>query len=320
MAKSRKLDELTAALAEVRHDPFSNAATNTVRRVLQSPYGTAIAQATRFIAQYELTDFIPELVSTFERCMLNGAKTDPNCLAKEGVVDALYRLNYGLHIGDESVFLQGIHHVQMEPVWGGQMDTAAKLRGICAMGLVRMNYPDVLTELADLLADAESPARIAAARAIAYSGHPSGVALLRLRSRIGDEPTVISECLTALLTLDPQGSLSFVASFLQHPEPQTQELTALVLGESRLPQALGLLQHWWSHTTEPELRQTALLAIATLRYPDAIQFLLGLLSDSPPTQANEALAALKIYEHDPVLWQEVSNRVSPRTDLPPSPA
>ena len=34
-----------------------------------------------------------------------------------------------------------------------QFDTAAELRGLCALGLVRMAYPDVMVELVDLLAN-----------------------------------------------------------------------------------------------------------------------------------------------------------------------
>ncbi|WP_225852694.1 hypothetical protein, partial [Haemophilus parainfluenzae] len=91
----------------------------------------------------------------------------------------------------------------------------AKLRGTCALGLVRMNYPMVMVELADLLADPEPEARIAAARAVAYSEQEWGIALLRLRMKVGDTPTVLGECLAALLQLAPADSLALARSFLE---------------------------------------------------------------------------------------------------------
>lgn len=268
----------------------------------------AIAQAAKLVYERELRLLIPDLLDAFDRCLSHPVETDPNCHAKAGIADALYHLEYP----EAGVFLKGIRHVQMEPVWGGKVDTAAKLRGICAMGLVRMNYPEVLIELGDLLSDPEPEARIAAARAIAYSGYPNGVPLLRLRARVGDEPAVLSDCLAALLTLDADRSLPFVASFLKAPLCQTQELVALVLGESRLPAAFPLLRQWWEKTREPELRRTGLLAIATLRQDQPLDFLLDLLATGTSQNARDAITALDIYRSDQTLWQRVAAAVEQR--------
>jgi HEAT repeats len=310
MPKGRKLDLLLEQLAQLREDPTSEAAIAQLRQIFQSKQAIAIAQAAKLVGKFELTPLIPELVVAFEDG-LTEPTADPNCHAKSAIADALYRLSYG----EETLFLQGIRHIQMEPVWGGQVDTAAKLRGICAMGLVRMNYRDVMTELADLLADAEAPARIAAARAIAYSENEPGIALLRLRSRIGDEPQVISECLAALLKLAPQKSFAFVAGFLDDPQPQTQELVALALGESRLPEAFEVLKRWWGRQADPELRQAGLLAIAMLRSDLAFDFLLTLIASGRDLDARDAIAAFKIYQQDPALWQRVTAAAEQRGDV-----
>lgn len=277
MAKSPKLEAVLDTLTQLRTAPISDEAIASISQILASKYGVAVAQAARLVEARQLTGLVPQLVTAFDRFMRRPVETDPNCLAKTGIAEALYRLNYS----EETLFLHGIRHIQMEPVWGGQSDTAVALRGTCAMGLVRMNYPQVLTELGDLLADPEPPARVAAARAIAYSENAVGVPLLRLRARVGDEPPVVAECLIALLKLAPQQSLDFAARFLHDPQPQTQELTALALGESRLPGAFEPLQQWWKTTTDAELRQTALLAIAMLRHDAAIQFLLELIANRP---------------------------------------
>ncbi|NET38821.1 MAG: HEAT repeat domain-containing protein [Cyanothece sp. SIO1E1] len=310
MAKSRKLEALLEQLKQLRSDPTADNAVDQLRQILGSKYAVAVAQAAKITGQYEITQLTPELITAFKRFMINPVKSDPNCLAKAGIADALYRMNYS----DAELFLQGIHHVQMEPAWGEPVDTAPELRGICAMGLVRMNYPAVMIELADLLADPELPVRIAAAQAIAYSESEHGIPLLRLRAKMGDQPEVISECLVALLKLAPERSLDFVASFLQAEPIQTQELVALALGESRLPEAFDRLRYWWAHTTEPELRQTGLLAIAMLRQDATFQFLVSLIATGRNLDAKDAIAALSIYRHDPGLWQRVHAAAEKRGD------
>ena len=298
-----------------------------LRQLLKSKQMLAAAHTSKCVADLGLTQLIPDLAAAFDRFLTNPVKADPNCHAKNAIADALYRLN----ASTDEVFLKGIHHIQREPVWGGQVDTAPKLRGTCAMGLVRMHYADVMTELADLLADAEIPARIAAARAIAYSGSEAGAPLLRLRSLAGDEPEVIAECVIALTKLTPHSALSFAARFLTAstaPLPtdltlplakpiaqqsaQTQELTALAIGESRLPGAFDLLKSWWERQANPELRTTALLSIAMLRSDESIEFLLSLIAKGRALDAKDAIAALRLYQQDGGLWERVEAAVVER--------
>lgn len=301
MARSRQLEENQILLAELRESELTPETVERWRQVLRDPHASTITQAAKILGQRGLTDLNTELAETFIRLMQKPVKRDPNCLAKAAIADTLYRLESHNH----PLFLQGIRHVQMEPVWGGSVDTAATLRGNCALGLVRMHYPNVITELADLLADPEGSARMVAARAIAYTEDPQGIPLLRLRAKIGDEPQVLSEYLAALLKLAPQQSMAFVSNFLSDTNQQVQELVALVLGESRQPTALEPLQTWWQGVQDPELRITGLLAIAMLRTDEAFQFLLDRVADGSDQTAQEAIQALEIYRQDHDLWHRV---------------
>ncbi len=301
MARSRQLEENQVLLAELREAPLTPATLKQWRQVLRDTHAATITQAAKILGQRGLTDFNTDLAETFTRLMQKPVKRDPNCLAKAAIADTLYRLESHNH----TLFLQGIRHVQMEPVWGGSVDTAATLRGNCALGLVRMHYADVMTELADLLADPEGPARMVAARAIAYTEDPQGIPLLRLRAKMGDEPPVLSEYLAALLKLAPEQSLAFVSEFLNDTHQQVQELVALVLGESRQPEALEHLKNWWQTVRDLELRVTGLLAIAMLRTDEAFQFLLDLVAEENDSTAQEAIKALEIYRQDYDLWQRV---------------
>ncbi|MBD2067238.1 hypothetical protein H6F93_06810 [Leptolyngbya sp. FACHB-671] len=300
MAKSRKLEELIEQVNQFRKDPTAEASLEGLRQILQSKYSVAIASAAKLIGEAAISELTPDLVTAFDRLMEKPIKRDIGCTGKFRIAEALYKMGRS----EADLFLRGIRHRQMEPVWGGQEDTAPSLRGVCALGLVRMNYPDVMSELADLLADSIPLARAAAARAIAYSGSKQGVPLLRLRVKLGDEPQVLSDCFTALINLSPD-SLPLVASFLDDANPQACEMAALALGESRSAVAFEQLKHWWLQTTHKELRKTGLLAIAMLRQDEPLEFLLSLVAEGKSADAKDAVAALSLYQSETVLWQRV---------------
>jgi HEAT repeat protein len=315
MAKSRKLEELLTALDQIKGEPNSPEGISTLTRILASRNSLAIARAAKLAGEKRLNEMIPPLVAAFQPLMLKPSETDPGCLAKQEIAQALYRLESS----DTEVFRQGIHHIQMEPVWGGQEDRAAKLRGICALGLVRANDANVMVELADLLADPESEARIAATRAIAYSGDIAGVPLLRLRLRIGDIPPVVQECLIALLQLAPNPSLPLARELLYSQARSggviaTAEAVALALGESRLPEAWPLLRDWWQQVGQAELRRSGLLAMALLRNDQVMDFLMEVIATGELVDAIDAIAALRIYQSDRGLWGKVCQAVTQRAD------
>ncbi|MEO1591132.1 MAG: hypothetical protein AAFU71_07565 [Cyanobacteria bacterium J06632_22] len=304
MTKSQKLDVLQQSLRDIEQQlsPPSDAALAVLTSVLSSRQSIAIAQAANLLREQGVASLHALLSKAFYRLLKNGAKTDPGCIAKRAIANALYHQESG----NTELFLAGIRHIQPEPVWGGTEDTAPGLRGICALGLVRAHYRHLMVALADLLADPEVEARIGAARAIAYSENPEGIALLRLKIHLGDpEPQVLSECCIAILKLAPESSFELVAQFLASPEPAVVELTALALGEARCMAAFPLIQATWRRTRTLELRQSLLLAIAMLRSEAAIEFLVGLVERSNLQDAQDALRALDIYRARPDIWQRV---------------
>jgi len=312
MAKARALEDLLAELHQMREAPATEAAVAKLKQALGSKMSHAVAKAAAITGEAELAALVPELVAAFDRLMINPVKADPGCAAKAAIADALYRIG----CDDEAFFLRGIRHVQLEPVYGGKVDTAGPLRGACALGLVRMNYREVMNELADLLADPDPPVRLAAVRAIAYSENDQGAPLLRLKVLTGDdEPQVISESLQTLLKLAAETSLAFVSRLLDAPATETRAAAALALGGSRLPEAFEILRSWWTRTISAELRRTALLAIAMLRRDPPLDFLLSLVSDGNALDARDAIAALGLYRHDDALRERVADVVKRRRDV-----
>ncbi len=309
MARSQRLEDRLAALGELRADPTSKTTLSELQRALASKTSMVVGRAAEITGEFLISDLERDLVEAFERFMNNPAKVDPGCIAKTAIVEALYRLE----AYQPDLYLHAIGHVQMEPVWGGREDTAAKLRGLAALGLVRINTPNVMLLLAQLLADPEADARISAARAIGYAGLEAGVPLLRFKALGGDEhPQVMAECLSALIQLDPEASLAFVAGFLHSENRAEQEAAAVALGESHLVQAFPFLEAAWEDASDGELRQSLLVSIALLRHERAIDFLLALVARGGRV-ADEALAALRMYENDRRIWERVDRVLQERT-------
>ena len=125
-------------------------------------------------------------------------------------------------------------------MWGGQEDTAAQLRAVCAAGMVGCaTRIEAINYFADLLADPCKAARIGAARAISGLGSWEGVPLLRLKLRLGDEDAeVIGECCSALLEIAPEDGLDLVTHLLSSKDSDVRLQAAVSLGESRNRQAL----------------------------------------------------------------------------------
>ena len=284
VAKAAPLEDLLAALNELRLDPDSAASRKELARNLAAKINLLAAKAARIAGECKLDTLAPNLVEAFGRFMIRPEVTDRRCEAKLAIVNALEQLEYQGH----EIFLRGIRHVQMEPTWTPpfKVDTAVELRAVSAIGLVRTNYPDVGLELVHLLADPEREARTAAVRAIAYWGTQAGALLVRFKVLAGDpEPEVLGQCFSTLLHLDRR-SLEFVAGYLKNENPALAEGAALALGESRRPEAFAVLRQ---HVDSP-IRAAVLLGIALLRQDDAIEYLKGLLPD------RDAAQALKIHE------------------------
>jgi len=302
LPKTDKLADALERLGRLRVDPTSTKSLAELRAALADRSPHVAAKAAQIAGEHEITAVTRELAAAFERFLLNPVKSDPGCVAKAAIVDALQRMG----APEPSVFLRGIRHVQLEPVWGGKADTAVALRGASGFGLVAMGYRDALTPLAELLADPEARARAAAARAVAFSENPAGVPLLRLKALVGDaDLEVVSECFSGLLRLEPGESAEFLARFLEADDEQTREAAALALGGSRRAEALPVLRRWFESSRDDASRRTALLAVAMLKLDDALAFLLGLVAEAPGPTARLALASLALHRYDEALVRRV---------------
>lgn len=315
---AKRFDTQLAALQQALRDPSAPKARARIVEALESNSGLLVATATAAAvggdedAPVVDKGLLERLPAAFERLMQSAGERDPQCRGKTAVAKALRRAEAQA----EEVFLAGVRHVQMEPVWGGKVDSAAELRGICLMALVESYHPRAMVEAAHLLADPQAAARMAAARALGCSGRAEvAEPLLRLRVQAGEEDAeVLGECFGALLQLAPGPSLPYVAGFLRGQDDVAAEAAALALGGSRLTGALAPLLEQARSFTGRGRRRVVLLAIALLRVEEGWTYLVELVEQGPPAAAAEAIEALAAFAHDERLRQRVHAAVERRGD------
>jgi HEAT repeat protein len=316
MARSaRAVEASLAQLHELRADPGAPAARDRLTKALADRSNLVAARAAEIAREAKLEALLPHVADMCRRFMTDPVKTDPGCVAKRAAAEALYELG----ADERDLFLEGARFVQHEPSFGRAfdkpLDTAAELRGTCALALVRVGHPQQLEVLADHLMDPEPQVRLTAARGIGYSGSDAGALLLRLKIQAGDaEEDVLAECFAQFVRLSPARSIEFVKRFLDSPEEPLRRAAAFALGGSRDPAALRVLTDRWEADFSPANRSFLVPVIAMHRSKEALDFLIGRLEVVGPDLGAAVIEGLSAYRHDPAVRQRVSQITVARDD------
>ncbi|MGE0491928.1 MAG: hypothetical protein AB7S38_22135 [Vulcanimicrobiota bacterium] len=282
-----------------KRDPTRDALERLSKLDLRSPEGEqallealshksnlVVARAAKKIEQHRLQALAPNLVTTLTRLFDLDANADKGCEAKTALARALCELE----VSEQQLYARGVRLRQIEAAYGGPVDTAAEVRGLCAVGLVRSHRRDVLEDLAILLADPEPVARSYAARAVVENGETQGAALLLSHLLRGEEVGEVAlECLTGLFALGGARAVDYIRSyFLTSPADPVWPMALLALGESRRTESLALLLELHPRLAQPEDRRALLEAIAITRLEAAREFLAE-QADLGSTEARETL-------------------------------
>jgi HEAT repeat protein len=289
MAGKRSFEEQIAALDALRHGP-ADARVEPLCKALAQRNNFLAAKAADMVREFALASLMPELLRAFDRFFENPEKIDPQCWAKNALSRALAALEYE----ESEVFLRGMRHIQMEPVWGGRSDTAGTLRATCALALVQcrsLTEKDLLEHLADLFADKDKAVRTEVVRAIEQVGSPSAALLLRLRAVLGaDEPEVLGACYSGVLHIEGARAIPWVARFLAAADDSAGE-AALAIAGTHSTEGLSTLRECFARATDPWWRSVLLSAISLTRQEEALEFLLDLVR-SESLDAEAAIEAV----------------------------
>lgn len=137
MPGKRSFEEQVAALDALRQQP-EEARVEPLRKALAHRNNFIVAKAADLVRDFRIAELTPELLAAFDRFFDNPVKIDPQCWAKNGLSRALAALEHQ----DAEIYLRGMRHIQMEPVWGGPVrhrrNSARHLRA----GARAMSQPD----------------------------------------------------------------------------------------------------------------------------------------------------------------------------------
>jgi HEAT repeat protein len=271
---NKNFERQLAALEQIRQAAASPAA-DDLRKPLQDRNNYIVAKAAQVAAHFGLSVLVPDLIAALDRFFVNPVKSDPQCWAKHALVQALADLGHD----DPAVFIRGLRHIQMEPVWGGQEDSAGRLRAACALALVPcrgLSDFEVLGHLVETLVDRDKTVRIEGARAIGRVARPEAALLLRLRALLSDEePEVLGACFSGVLSIEGLKGMDFVSRFLDGGDSAAE--AALALGMMRDPQAFQALKRTFENQRDASFASVLLSAMALTRLPEATEFLIQLV-------------------------------------------
>lgn len=313
MAK-RRIEQELGELAAWRAGGATEQAEAALAQALKDKVNLIVAKAASVASDLQLVSLMPQMRNSYERFFQNPVKTDPQCWGKTALVKALKTLG----CAEAAPFLRGAGYVQMEPVWGGEADSAIELRGTCALALVQCtDIParQILSRLVDAAADTAGPVRQDAVQGLAQWGSVEAILLLRLKARLGDpEPAVTGGIFDALLRLEGEEAVEFVASFLHVAEESVQDEAALALGACKLEAAIGLLRERWQKRRPTQPFEVLIRAFGASRLPSAMECLLAIVRSGRQKEAEMALSALQAWSKSAEAWMKISEAVASRAD------
>jgi HEAT repeats len=289
MPAKRNLDAELSTLETLR-DVSPEVAEPQLAKALSLRNNLIVSRAAAIALHHGLTSLAPNLVTAFSRFLENPAKSDPQCWAKNAIAKTLA----GFEFQEPDLFLAGMRHIQLEPVWGGSADSAGTLRSTCALALVQcreLNSHRLLVYLTPLLADKELRVRVNVVRAIEQVGNDSAVLLLRLLAALpSGDPELLGACYSAVLALEGPAAIEWAAQFLPKEDDAAAE-AAMAIAQTHTPEAFQLLRTALGKTNDPWFRNTLLAAIALTRQQEATRWLLDLVAndDDEAAGAYEAL-------------------------------
>ena len=288
---------LEQRLAALRNfDPAAPKALEIVRTGLRASIGVVVEAAAKLVGEHRLDALVPELVDAFAR--LADKERDPGCRGKLAIGHALHALDRW----DDRVFVAGLAITQPEG-WKPADDTAAPLRGLCAIAHAHFNRDDALDVLAVVLADPERAARLGAAQGLGDSGKIGATALLRYKVLAGDvEPEVTSTCVESLLALNRGGSIDFLVGLLAAHDERA-EIVALALGGARVDAARESLITWCDAARPAQRQRVGYLALALLRDDTATAHVLDAIRTRGKPDALAAARALATFRDDKLAAQ-----------------
>lgn len=294
LLRSRQTEDRIRAVKHLRRLDASPEAQELLLRALNDRTNYVAALAAEALGEVAGLEVAAAMVERFLFLSEDGPKRDPGCHIRAHLAFAFGRLEYQ---GAADALRIGIRARQIEAVGGVPFDTAAHLRANCALALAQLRAPGALRDIALLLFDTgrnvvnapfnaplvtDEP-RKAAAQSLARLADVAGLIPLALKLTYLEEetPAVLQECMQAVVELQDERALELLTPYLRHEDRHLAAYAAVMIAQTRAPEAPALLQEAIPHFTGDPLR-AVILALTTLRSPESDALLRALAQDPRP--------------------------------------
>jgi len=308
-----KIDQLISVLQHAAETETGEVLESRLSKALGHRHYRVVAVAAKICEERFVYSQEKELVKAFRRLLNNPVKKDPNCIAKNALIRALTAID----CADVVFYLDALHYRQMEPVWGGSVDTAVDIRGSAAMGLANTDYPRAAMELAPMLTDPEVPVRRQVVQAMAVLRPEQAEPLLRLKAVTGDEESeVTAEVLGALVRMEPEMSAPFVAGFMDAEDAVLVESAVLALGDASASETLEpLINKYEDEWIQLDQRRLLIRGIALHRHQRAMEWLLEQLTEGSQPIAVAIIETLAEFRHNEQVRQQIQVVIEARNEV-----
>lgn len=284
-----KTEQWLARLDEARGRDAGACAVLCLEALRLAP-GPVVARAMGGLRRIGHDGYAEAALEAFPRLCHDGRKADPGCAGRRALAEGLLALDWN----QPEPWWTGVSLVQWEPVFGGRVDAAAGLRGLCALGLVRADDPRAPLALARLLADPEAEARRGAVRALREAPEPWALPLLAHRALLRSEDLDAQlDLLHGLLEREQPDAFQLVADFLDDAWEEGREAAAIALGERGGAAGAALLWQRLEDEPLPARRRPLWLGLALSRCGDGRGELLTRLPGSTAARRLEVERALE---------------------------
>ncbi|MDE2126331.1 MAG: hypothetical protein KGJ62_07060 [Armatimonadetes bacterium] len=226
------------------------------------------------------------LLETYLWLMADGLKRDPGCHIRNSLAICFGRLR---HTAAVDALRSSLTIVQIEPIGGQPYDTAAHLRGTCALSLSEYrdvwSIPDIAVLLFQIIAMANG-VRKAAATALGRMCDASAITPLVVKLRLPalePDPDVLMECMTSLAQLEAEHLQRVLVPYLQGHDDGLAACALITMANAQLADA-------------PELIVASANRLTGAPLAAAVLGLVGHRSDN----AGKALLELSSHERSPV--------------------
>lgn len=283
-----------------------------LRKALTDQNNFYVGKAARRAASIHATELIEPLVEAFHR-FRSAPDTDPQCWAKLGILLALHDLGHR----DPGVYMSASRCVQLENVRGGKEDSAPQLRAQALLALLESTLDPVqlLRTILPGLTDPAKIVRLESIRALGQLGRWEGELLIRQKALAGDAiPEVLGTAYSAILDLDQQGAVEFVAGFLDSEDENAQLEAAASLAQSHHEEAFEVIMKLWRKVLTLEMTRTILISLGTSSLDEARDLLVDIIRRGSIEEAIYAVTALATGRHREEMRDTVSALVAERQD------